>query len=171
MNTHNTYRLALLIATLVLASVACNLPLPGGETPTATPITATDAPPTDAPAPTETTPATGHVEGQMCFPSEYIPAMTAYFENANTAELFELPIAENQLSFGIDLPPGQYIAYAWLPDMSFGGSYSQAVPCGLDVSCTDHSPLVFDVVADMTTAKVNICDWYGQPGDVPVPNN
>jgi hypothetical protein len=108
----------------------------------------------------------GLATGNICYPSQYIPAMTAYFKEVNTGAVTSLPIAENQLTYQIDLPQGTYHAYAWLPDKSLGGHYSYAVPCGLDVSCTDHNPLPFYVYAGLTTTGIDICDWYSE-SDVP----
>ncbi|MGD8813707.1 MAG: hypothetical protein PVI78_04445 [Anaerolineales bacterium] len=108
----------------------------------------------------------GLATGKLCYPSEYIPAMTAYFKEVNTGVVSSLPIAENQLTYQISLPPGTYHAYAWLLDNSLGGSYSYAVPCGLDVSCTNHNLLPFSVFVGTTTTGIDICDWYSQQ-DVP----
>jgi hypothetical protein len=111
----------------------------------------------------------GDVSGKLCFPSEYIPAMTVFFENASTGQVTQLQIAENQFTYQQFLPSGSYTAYAWLLDNSMGGLYSYAVPCGLDVSCTNHNPLPFDVFSGITTTDIDLCDWYSQP-DVPKPS-
>lgn len=109
---------------------------------------------------------TGLATGKICYPSQYIPAMTAYFKEVNTGVVSTLPIAQNQLTYQINLAPGTYHAYAWLTDNSMGGSYSYAVPCGLSVNCTNHNPLPFTVFSGSTTTGIDICDWYSQP-DVP----
>ncbi|MFB0536773.1 MAG: hypothetical protein ACETWR_17545, partial [Anaerolineae bacterium] len=89
-------------------------------TPTPTPLPATPTP----------TPGLGTVTGRICFPSERIPAMTAYFQNINTNQVIEMAVGENQPSYSIDLPPGEYIAYVWMPDFVMGGLYSEFVLCG-----------------------------------------
>jgi hypothetical protein len=135
------------------------------------------APPTSAPAPQPTAllepsppPLTGgSVSGSICYPAEGIYAMTAYFQDLATNAVVTLPIAQNQSSYSLQLPAGRYLAYAWLPDFSFAGSYSPAVPCGLTVACTDHHPLAFDVTPAGTLVGIDLCDWYGQPGDIPLP--
>jgi hypothetical protein len=113
--------------------------------------------------------APGLVTGAICYPSEKIPPMRLYFQDTTTNSIVDLSIEENQSSYEIQLPPGEYITYAWLPDFVAGGSYSPAVPCGLGVECTDHTPLPFRINAGQTTAGIDICDWYGRPGDVPLP--
>lgn len=131
-------------------------------------------PPEKSPVPASPippTPATGAVSGRICFPSESIPAMTAYFQNTATGDTAELAIGSNQDRYQISLPAGEYIAYAWLLEGGgrMGGAYSAAVPCGLSVECDDHRPMPFQVPAGGTLENVDICDWYGMPGDVPQP--
>jgi hypothetical protein len=54
--------------------------------------------------------------------------MRLYFQDTTTNSIVDLSIEENQSSYEIQLPPGEYITYAWLPDFVAGGSYSPAVP-------------------------------------------
>ncbi len=110
--------------------------------------------------PTDMLVQNGYISGKICYPSQYIPEMTAYFENTMTGQYITLPIALNQNTFGIFLPPGEYIAYAWLPDFSLGGTYSKAVPCGLTTSCVDHSMIRFQVTSGSSIQGIDICDWY-----------
>lgn len=124
--------------------------------------------PTTEPTPTSL-PSTGRVEGSVCYPAGGIPALNVYLHQVGSANPYVLANGENQAAFYAELNPGIYVAYAWLPDFSFGGSYSQAVACGLSVGCTDHSLVEFQVNAGATTSGVAVCDWYGNPGDVPLP--
>jgi len=57
--------------------------------------------------------------------------------------------------------------YAWLDDGNLGGSYSQAVPCGLSVDCTDHSLIPVTVNAGQDVTGIDVCDWYGPPPPAP----
>src|SRR4030067_137055 len=88
-------------------------------------------------------PVMGIAAGKICYPSEFIPAMTAYFTNITNGEYTELQISENQSDYQIDLVPGRYIAFAY-PEAGNGGSYSRAVPCGLSAECSDHTTLAFE---------------------------
>jgi hypothetical protein len=115
------------------------------------------------------TPQGDNVLGKICYPSESIPAMTAYFEETNSHAVVELPIAAGQDHYATLLPPGTYLAYAWLPDFSYGGLYSQAVPCGLKATCKDHQALPFEVKAGETLQNIDLCDWYAGPYNVPYP--
>ena len=111
---------------------------------------------------------TGTVEGSICYSSEGIPAMTLFLQPL-IGNVLTFPIAQNQSSFTAEVPAGNYTAFAWLPDFSFGGSYSQAVACGLVQGCTDHTLIEFAVTAGSTVSGVDVCDWYGDFGDVPLP--
>ncbi len=97
--------------------------------------------------------------------------MTAYFREITTGGVTPMAIDPGQSSYDLSLPEGEYQAFAWvwLPDLHLGGSYSQAVPCGLDASCTDHSLRPFTVAADNPSLGIDLCDWYGGPGLVPPP--
>lgn len=112
----------------------------------------------------------GSITGSVCFPSESIPEMTLYFQEVNRADLIYQNHPQNQSSYNISgISPGTYIAFAYplnSGDRAIGGSYSQAVDCGLGAECTDHSPVVFDVKPGEEVNGVDICDWYS-PGDVP----
>jgi len=125
-----------------------------------------------APVPTPTpVPATlGTVTGALCYPSEGIPPMDLYFLDIGTQVVTSFPHLDGTASYSVDLPPSAYVAYAYPQGYNIGGSYSQAVLCGLTVNCTDHSLIQFPVVAGQVTSDIDICDWYGQPGDVPAPD-
>ena len=125
--------------------------------------------PTAGPVTEEVPPSTGTVEGAICFPSEGIPPMNVYLQEQAAQEPAIVPIAQNQSSYSQEVPAGTYTAFAWMPDFSLGGSYSQAVACGLSADCSDHSLLQFQVSAGQTTTDIDVCDWYGEPDDVPLP--
>jgi hypothetical protein len=125
-------------------------------------------PPTDTATPT---PAEGVVTGKVCFPSEPpLPEMTLYFEDISSGTVISAPHTDGTGTYETQLPPAIYVAYAWRDeDFAIGGSYSQAVPCGLSVECDNHNLLPFTVEPASTTTGIDICDWYGAPGDVPLP--
>jgi hypothetical protein len=132
------------------------------------PSTPTTIPPTDTP---ELIQSTGAVTGKICFPSEFIPSMTVYFQDTTTGEFTQMQVAENQDNYMFELESGEYVAFAPLQDVGetpFGGMYSAAVVCGLNVECTDHSLVEFNVLPGETTEGIDICDWYA-PEQVPPP--
>jgi len=109
----------------------------------------------------------GEVTGQICYPSEFIPPMTLYFENVGNNLVSQFDHSDGSDSYSVNLFPGTYVAYAYRQGTNIGGSYSQAVLCGLSVNCTDHTLIEFDVLAGQTTMDIDICDYYGNPGDIP----
>ncbi|MGW8226513.1 MAG: hypothetical protein ACWGOY_12300, partial [Anaerolineales bacterium] len=109
----------------------------------------------------------GTISGSVCYPSEFIPEMTLYFQEISSGDLAYQSHPEGQDSYSIMLSPGTYIAYAYpLEGEGLGGMYSQAVTCGLGAECTDHDLVIFEVKPGQETSGVNICDWYA-PDDVP----
>jgi len=76
----------------------------------------------------------------------------------------------------LSVPPGTWVVFAWTredgtgaPPIRLGGSYSPAVACGLRIECTDHTPIPVEVHRGSTLTGIDICDWYGRDGDVPLP--
>ncbi len=141
------------------APSASNTPVPEVSA-TPTPTT------TSTPTPTQ---QAANVSGKVCFPGKSIPAMTVYFENTKDQQVVEVPIQENQDHYEVNLPTGEYLAYAWLNDFSRGGLYSKAVPCGLKATCEDHSALSFTVTEGEQNKAIDLCDWYTGPFNVPYP--
>ena len=93
--------------------------------------------------------AHGTVTGSLCYPSEFNPPMTLYFEKAGTNETIQFSIPEAQNFYNVLLPNGRYYAYAWAPGYNLEGAY------------TDSSGLMktFVVSGGQTTASINLCDW------------
>jgi len=97
--------------------------------------------------------AHGTVSGALCYPSEFNPPMTLYFEKAGTNETIQFSIPEAQNFYSVLLPSGKYYAYAWAPGYNLEGAY------------TDSSGLMktFVVSGGQTTANINLCDWSPYP--------
>ncbi len=163
--------------TVVAVIPPTNTPLPPTKTltltstPLASPTVTLTPTPTSTATPTATpTPVVGKVNGAVCYlRGEAIPEMIAYFQETQTNTIVELPIAAGQMTYTVQLAPGTYYAYAWLPDFSRGGLYSNAVPCGLKSTCKDRTPLAFTVnIGDVITG-IDLCDWVAGPFNVPYP--
>jgi hypothetical protein len=91
----------------------------------------------------------GTVTGDICYPSEFIPAMTLYFERVGTGQITQFSIPENQMSYSVLLPNGNYYAYAWAPGFSLEGAYVNS----------DGTLKPFAVQGGQTTSGIRICDW------------
>jgi hypothetical protein len=95
----------------------------------------------------------GTVTGSLCYPSEFNPPMTLYFEKVGTNETIQFSIPENQNFYSVILPNGRYYAYAWAPGYNLEGAY------------VDSSGLMktFVVSGGQTTPYINLCDWSPYP--------
>ena len=95
----------------------------------------------------------GTVAGALCYPSEFNPPMTLYFEKAGTNESIQFSIPENQNFYSVLLPNGTYYAYAWAAGYNLEGAY------------TDANGLMktFVVSGGQTTSNINLCDWSPYP--------
>ena len=108
-------------------------------------------------------PPEGDLAGQICYPSEGIPPLTVYIDDVNSDYVLEYDTSLNQSSLELDgVPVGTYVAYAFVKNIeSDGGGYTEAVPCGLDVDCEDHTLIEFEIKEGEVTTGVDVCDWYG----------
>lgn len=124
---------------------------------------------TEMALPVTPTPITGSVTGQICYPGDRIPPMTIYFWNTGTNEVVELETQTNQARYRLDLPPGEYLAFAWVTAYQIGGLYSNAVPCGLLSTCRDHDPAPMEVRTGETVTGIDLCDWPFPASSLPLP--
>jgi len=95
----------------------------------------------------------GTVSGALCYPSEFNPPMTLYFEKAGTTQTIQFAISEDKNFFSVSLPAGKYYAYAWAPGYNLEGAY------------TDANDLMktFVVSDGQTTPDINLCSWSPYP--------
>jgi len=101
------------------------------------------------------------ISGKICFPGERIPAMNLYLQNMDNNKLTKIAILENQLSYQVQVEPGNYLAYAWTLNFEIAGGYTLA----------DHRLKAFQTLAGNTSSGIDICDWYGEPGTIPLPSS
>ena len=91
----------------------------------------------------------GTVRGRICYPSEFNPPMTLYFENVSTTQVIQFSVPENHMQYNVLLPKGTYYAYAWAPGYDLEGAYANSNGYLI--------PLV--VKGGRTTGDIDICDW------------
>jgi hypothetical protein len=106
------------------------------------------------------------VSGKVCYPGGIATDLKAYFQNTVTNLAVELSITAGSAQYSVDVPPGSYIAYAWVTDFSIGGSYSA---CGQTPGCGDATPKTFTVAPGQKVTGIDLCDWSHGPFDVPYP--
>nr|HMQ51195.1 PT domain-containing protein [Anaerolineae bacterium] len=91
--------------------------------------------------------------GSLCYPSTETPPLTLFFQNLATQATTELDIPRGLSSYAVELPPGEYIAYAQTVGTRLQGAYT----CGADEPCP------FTVEPDQSAA-IDLCTWYQPPG-------
>jgi len=91
----------------------------------------------------------GTVAGDICYPSEFTPAMTLYFERVGTGQIIQFSILENQMTYSVLLPNGTYYAYAWAPGFNLEGAYVN----------NDSTLRSFVVRGGETVSGIRICNW------------
>ena len=110
------------------------------------------------------------VSGKTCYPSEWSPPLTVYARNTKTNRTFSIKMKEDDTDYRIEISEaGEYIFFYWTDgNDSSGALYSKAVPCGLNINCTDHTPIVVNVKLGTKISDIDICDAYS-PESVPRP--
>src|SRR5205823_5549841 len=169
--------IGLLAALTALAfAVACGGP---GGTAQSSASPTLDASLTPKPSPIASPAAnTGTIAGHVTTPSEVIVAQLVYaisIDNPDRAFSTETIFGQSAYSIrGVE--PGAYHVHATKRPVEprsdgqvTGALYSAAVPCGLNVSCKDNSPLKVTVTANAITNGVDPIDWYTETALIPAP--
>jgi hypothetical protein len=114
------------------------------------------------PTPTE---GTGSISGRLGYPSEFIPALHIVAFLVGTDTYFTVDTELNQADYQLDgLADGNYHVVAYtLASESFpaglSGGYTQAVICGMQEGCADHSLVDVIVNAGQVVENVDLIDW------------
>jgi hypothetical protein len=103
----------------------------------------------------------GIIRGRLSYPSEFLPAERVIAFRAATMEIeADVTTAEGQGQYELSVAPGDYFIVAYTLDGRLSAGYSQAVPCGLSASCSDHSLILVHVNAGQTVNDIDPQDWY-----------
>ncbi len=108
----------------------------------------------------------GSMGGNLSYPGEAIPPQRIVAFNLDTEQWYHVKTEANQTTYLLqDIPPGRYQVVSYIipgnnvpPELA--GGYTQAVLCGLDVSCTDHNLVDIIVKPGKLTPNINPADWY-----------
>lgn len=95
----------------------------------------------------------GEVTGNICYPSEFNPPLTLYFELKGTNQVIQFSIPENTPTYKVLLPNGRYYAYAWAPNYNLEGAYVHP----------ERVMKSFVVKGGAITTGIDICDWDAYP--------
>jgi len=124
------------------------------------------------PMPQPGQPVWGAITGKLSFPSEYIPALRVVAFRLGDNQTYYVDTQMNQGTYELALPAGTYHVVAYMGGAeadanSMAGGYSQMVPCGLSVDCSDHSLIDVIVQQGSVTYGVDPGDFYAQDGTFP----
>jgi hypothetical protein len=121
-------------------------------------------------------PGMGTITGSLSYPSSFIPPMRVAAFSLADGSVSYTDTAKNQGTYAINVPVGTYHVVAYPYDSSapasvgsastYGGGYTQAVPCGLNIACTDHT-LISITVTENQTVNADPGDWYAPEGSFP----
>lgn len=118
----------------------------------------------------EPQPVTGSIRGKLGYPSEVIPELTIIAFLFGSDTYYSIDTEFNQTEYQLDnLAEGNYhvVAYTRGSDSfpaGLSGSFTQAVQCGMQESCTDHQLVDVVVRHAQTATNVDLVDWL-----VPLP--
>lgn len=112
------------------------------------------------------------MNGSLCYPSEYIPAMTVYLKSTKSGKIYKLVTKEDQKFFKFsNIPYGEYCCYAYTLDKTVTDidgnknkascGFTKAVVCGLSVDCNDHTLINFIIDKNIYKDTLSVCDFYG----------
>jgi len=124
-----------------LTAIASEKELEATNTPEVKPYpTSTVAPPTG------TEPSQGTITGQIAYPSEFLPPQRVVAFDSEDFGTYFVTEVQSGSTFTLAVPPGTYYVLAYVINPSQVGTppdyyaaYSQAVLCGLQAGCDDHS--------------------------------
>jgi hypothetical protein len=110
----------------------------------------------------------GVILGNLSYPSEYIPAQKIVaFDVGSMIAIADVVTTEGDSEYELTVPAGDYYVVAYTLDGSLAAGYSQAVPCGLLATCTDHSLIAVHVGPGDVLTGIDPQDWYAPPGTFP----
>ena len=117
-------------------------------------------------------PQTGTITGQIAYPSEFLPPQRVVAFDINDPSIFYAVEIQSGGTYTLDVPVGTYYVLAYVIDPAslgatpgLGAAYSQAVLCGLQYGCDDHSLVPVMVNGGQTATDIDPVDWYLPPGE------
>lgn len=161
------------LQTLLRAALAGNLaraslppaPAPGAAGAGAPTLSLSPSPVREAAATPAPSGPNGSVEGELSYPSDYIPAdMQVCGEEVGSKRLTCTSRKINQRNrtrYVLSLPPGEYHIFAQTKDAPGQRAYySEFVTCGLNAACKSHKPIAVALPPGVVRKGIDPQDWY-----------
>jgi hypothetical protein len=122
--------------------------------------------------PTATEPSLGMISGQLAYPSEFLPPQRVVAFDVEDLDNYFVTEVQSGSAFSLEVHSGTYYVLAYVINPSQAGTppdyyaaYSQAVLCGLQAGCDDHSLVPVEVQSGESVTDINPIDWYLPPGE------
>jgi hypothetical protein len=129
-------------------------------------------------------PGSGSISGSVSYPAGVLPAQTIYAIATDGSRFYTVETSFGQSTYTmLGVAPGDYFVFSAAPNFlpgqpsssagsqsgyRFPAGYTTAVPCGLSIACTDHTPISVHVASGPPTSGVDPVDWYGPNGSFPL---
>jgi hypothetical protein len=107
----------------------------------------------------------GTIEGSISFPSQFVPPLTVYAAEIDTARIHAKPLPRGRANFALEVPPGRYLVFL-VPNETGApriyGAHTQYGRCApqSEGQCEDHALLTVTVSSKAAHPAVSIDDWY-----------
>ena len=106
----------------------------------------------------------GVIEGALLFPACDVPTDLEVCVEQTNGKLrctSDLVYQEKTIAYRIEVPAGTYKVFARTESTLPGvrAYYTEAVRCGLDAECSDHTPVAVGVKAGSHVTNVHPADW------------
>ena len=110
----------------------------------------------------------GTIEGNLGYPSEYIPAMKVCAQHVESKHIICKKLTSinyKTAKYSLKLPAGNYYIFAQLlhreGDITtkHRAYYSEFVTCGAKVGCPSHKHIAITVQANETLNNIDPTDW------------
>lgn len=119
----------------------------------------------------------GQITGDLCYPSDWIPAMTVYARNLSLGQTFRTQRPAGSDDYALSVPPGRYVVYSWSDPRSsgadaFGQGYTDTAGCdslarAAAVECRRQAKLAPVLVGPgARVGSIDLCDY---PQAIPPP--
>jgi hypothetical protein len=108
----------------------------------------------------------GSIEGSLTFPSQFVPSMTAYAFELDSARIRSVLLTPGQAGFRIEVPAGRYQVFLAPNEPgapNIYGAYTLYSLCSEHESaagCDDHNLVTVTISPKTPRAAVKVDDWY-----------
>jgi hypothetical protein len=117
----------------------------------------------------------GYIRGHLSYPGSLLPAQrivafyVPVFQDEPLTPASMVTTIDGQYEYEMTIldVDNDFYVVAYTLDGKFSAGYTQAVPCGLLASCTNHNLIPVHVGSGAVVENIDPADWYAPPGTFP----